>query len=45
MGYFMLMAMCIREEFYFRESIQQQRQMEAIQSELIEEQTNMIKES
>lgn len=40
MGYFMLMAMCIREEFYFRESMQQQRLMEAIQSELIEEQTN-----
>ena len=45
MGYFMLMAMCIREEFYFRESMQQQRQMEAIQSELIEEQTNKIEES
>ena len=39
MGYFMLMAMCIREEFYFRESMKQQRLMEAIQSELIEEQT------
>lgn len=40
MGYFILMAMCIREEFYFRESMKQQRLMEAIQSELIEEQTN-----
>ena len=39
MGYFMLMAICIREEFYFRESMKQQRLMEAIQSELIEEQT------
>ena len=45
MGYFMLMAICIREEFYFRESMQQQRQMEAIQSEQIEEQTNKIEES
>jgi len=45
MGYFMLMAMCIREEFYFRESMQQQRQMEAIQSEQIEDQTNKIEES
>ena len=45
MGYFILMAMCIREEFYFKESMQQQRQMEAIQSEQTEEQTNKIEES